>query len=254
MAFLCGYFMSKKIQTDQAFLEKIIESLKCLDSAVPHQKVGIKDTNSIVRYCSFAFAKGVGVEIDNIIGKLDWLPHKEPFLDIALNEDQKVMDARETRMFLKINRFNQTLKPLLCVKSPLINPETNNVVGTIFYLFDYNFSMNFQQYIESLYKKNQIHQPNEATIKLSKREKQIIFFFLAHFSSQEIAGLLYQIENKKVTKSTIDSIFTEQLYVKFDVDNRIALHKKLLLLGYDHFIPEDILIRSSNPLEKLIVY
>ncbi len=246
--------MSQVVATDDDFLNKLVESFTFIDQAIPGQKMGIKDKAFILRYCSSAFAEGVGFTAQEIIGKIYWLPQKDPFLDIAINEDKNVMNTRETHFFLKINRFNNTLKPLLCVKSPLINHATNNVVGTIFYLYDYNFALNFQQYIDKLYKKSPTNELKETKINLSKREKQVVFFFLAHLSSQEISDLLYQIENKRITKSTIDSIFTEQLYVKFDVTNRTALHKKLLHLGYDQFIPEDILIRSSNPLSTLVVY
>lgn len=246
--------MNQTIQTDEAFLEKIIESLIFIDNAIPHQKIGIKDQGSIIRYCSSSFAEGVGVTVKDIVGKMDWLPQKESFLDIAIAEDQTVMKTRKTHLFLKINRFNHQLKPLLCIKSPLINPVTDHAVGTVFYLFDYNFAMNFQLYIDKLYKKCTTSFPKEMRVHLSKREKQVIFFFLSHLSSQEIAEILHQIENKPITKSTIDSIFTEQLYIKFNVTNRMALHKKLLLLGYDQFIPEDILIRSSHSLAVPIIY
>jgi hypothetical protein len=67
-------------------------------------------------------------------------------------------------------------------------------------------------------------------------------------TSQEIADIIFKIEGKKISKSTIDSLFNDQLYIKFNVGSRTALYKKLEQLGYDKLIPSDVLSSTSTPL------
>lgn len=90
--------------------------------------------------------------------------------------------------------------------------------------------------------------------KLSRREKQVIFFFMANLSSQEITEMLYKIEGKHIAKSTIDSLFNDQLYVKFDVYSRAALYKKLQMLGYGQLIPKELLSCTSIMLDVVRAY
>ena len=239
---------------DENFLQSIVYAVELTSSAVPDQMIGIKDISSINVYCSKYFADVIGMPVSEIIGKVYLMPHFDQFLDIALDEDSKVIKSRESHIFLKINKFHNVLKPLIFIKSPIINPSTQNVVGILFQAFEYGVANNFHQQISNLYNEFLINTKKLCAIKLSKREKQVVFFFLAHLGSQEIADMLYQLENKRITKSTVDSVFTDQLYLKFNVTNRVALYKKLLELDYDKFIPQEILISSSTPLEKVKIY
>ncbi len=66
--------------------------------------------------------------------------------------------------------------------------------------------------------------------------------------------MLYQIGGKSITKSTVDSIFNDQLYAKFDVYSRIALYKKLQSLGYDQLIPKELLSTKSIMLDIMKAY
>lgn len=76
---------------------------------------------------------------------------------------------------------------------------------------------------------------------------------MASLGSQEIADHLTRINHKTITKSTIDSIFNQQLYQKFKVFNRIQLHDKLLESGYNNFIPNTFISPSVSPGNKLII-
>ncbi len=91
-------------------------------------------------------------------------------------------------------------------------------------------------------------------IKLSKREKQVVFLFLSNFNSQEIANILSQIDNKSISKNTIDSVFADQLFIKFNVVNRTALRNELLKYDFNRLIPKELLIDTSIPLDKMSTY
>lgn len=239
------------MMNDEQFLQAIISAVTVTSNGIPDQMVGIKDLHSAHRYCSQCFADALGVSVDHVIGSTFCTGE---ILDIVISEDQKVFQSRKPQAFLKIDKFHHRIKPLVFIKSPIVNPNTQNVVGLLLQVFEYGIRDNFHQQVGGLYKVFFAKAKQVSTIKLSKREKQVIFFFLAHLSSQEIAETLYKLENKRVTKSTIDSIFTDQLYLKFKVTNRIALHQKLLELGYHKLIPQEILTNSSTPLEVAEVY
>ena len=127
-------------------------------------------------------------------------------------------------------------------------------MGIFLQVFEYGVTSNLHQQIGDLYHLFSAKKSSSEKIKLSKREKQVIFLFLANLNSQEIADTLFKIDNKRITKSTIDSVFTDQLYLKFKVASCTALHKKLLELSYHEFIPQEILVCSSTPLKTLKIY
>jgi hypothetical protein len=241
----------KSLVKNQQFLQAIISAVKLISTAMPMHMLGIKDINSVNVYCSKCFADAIGVAEESIIGHT-FCPN--PILEIVVNEDRQVFQSRRLHSFLKINKFHNMIKPLIFIKLPLINPDTDDVVGLLFQVFEYGIANDFNQQIGSLYNMFSATSKKLSQIKLSRREKQVVFFFMAHLSSQEIADMLYQLDNKRVSKSTIDSIFTDQLYLKFNVTNRIALHQKLLKLGYDRFIPQEVLVTGSMPLEAAKIY
>ena len=222
--------------------------------------IGVKDINSVNVYCSQYFAETVGLSVKDIIGKIYFLSCYDQFLDIVLDEDRVVIETKKTHTFLKVNKFHNIIKPIVIFKSPIINPNTNNVVGILFQGFEYSATYNITHQISKLYNifnESELKYKiscNKKCIQLTKREKQVVFFFLAHLGSQEIANILYQIDNKKISKSTIDSIFTDKLYIKFNVNSRVALYTRLIELGYDKFIPQEVLIKGSLKLDTAHVY
>lgn len=242
---------------DQEFLKQFISAIDVIAEALPKQMIGIKDINSVNIYCSRYFLEEVLViDASKIIGKLNIEGDSTRFspIDQIIIEDQGIMMRRKSQAYLKLNNFNDGIKPRIFIKSPIINPATNNVVGLIYQGMDWSL-INFNQ---QLIKAHQLFKPHNKEIlnlpKLTKREKQIVFFFLAKLGSQEIADILYTIENKHISKSTIDSIFIDRLYIKFEVTNRQALYDKLLQLGYDNLIPQDLLISTTIPLTEPLVY
>lgn len=66
--------MSEILSADDDFLNKLVTSFAFIDQAIPGQKMGIRDKAFILRYCSSAFAEGVGFTAQEIIGKIYWLP------------------------------------------------------------------------------------------------------------------------------------------------------------------------------------
>ncbi len=77
---------------------------------------------------------------------------------------------------------------------------------------------------------------------------------MSHLSSQEIANILHEMEGKQILKSTVDSIFNDQLYKKFNERSRPELYKKLQSLGFENKVPQEILQSGSFFMPILQVY
>lgn len=241
---------------DQDFLEKTLLSVAFLCQTMPKQMVTIKDIHSVIVFCSDFLATRANLTMDQLVGKkilVSLHEGDETVEKVAMAEDQSVINSRVPKVILKVNKFCDGLTPHLAIKTPLINPETNNVVGILTQLHDFVTTNLTQNIIPKMdgHKKTD-HLKNGP--KLSKREKEIIFFFMAHLSSQEIADIIGKHEGKPLTKSTIDSVFNDQLYLKFDVYNRVALYQKLQTLGYDQLIPQTLLSKMSVMLDVMQTY
>lgn len=242
--------------TDDEFLKKIVATMQFIIHAFPEQIIGIKNKDSLHVYCSPYYLALLELSPDQIMGQMivGSIYHHLLCPKNVREEDISVMQQKSPLTFLKFMHLKDGIKPRAFVKSPLINPVTSNCVGLIYHGFEYG-TLNFNQQMLNLQGSLQENIAwDNLKIKLTRREKQVIFFFLANLNSQEIADMIFRLENKRIAKSTIDSLFTDQLYVKFGVFNRPALYEKLIQLNFDSLIPQEVLIDTSYPLKKHNVY
>ncbi len=66
----------------------------------------------------------------------------------------------------------------------------------------------------------------EINIKLSKREKEILYYLALNQSPKEISSILSALENKNVTPATINALINKGLYIKFGVNTISQLIEK----------------------------
>ncbi|MED7820227.1 MULTISPECIES: hypothetical protein [unclassified Francisella] len=239
---------------DEKFLERFIESINYIDKALPQQSLIIKDIESKYIYVSNYWAKLIGISPDHLINKDLWLPlyDNDPNIEkIVRQEEKDVIENKKVRIALKINRLQNKLTPYITHKLPIINSKTNNVVGVFCYCLGIG-KINIETILQNALTTS-VRQTNDS-IMLSRREKQVIYLFMANLSSQEIASVISKIDKKKITKSTIDSLFNDQLYIKFSVYSRPELYKKLQVMGFDNLIPQELLKAGSTLLNSLMVY
>ncbi len=227
--------------TDDEYLQSVINAVSLVADAIPEYIVGVKNKDSEHVYVSPYFAKLTGFQANSSDRKVSLWQHYD-YLTLRADE-LAIMNQRKTKNFLVIDKFGDELVPRVFVKRPLINPFSDNPIGTFYQAFDY-MQFNLSNEIAKLFSGNKVNYPqvSDEPNKLSVRQKQVIFFFLANLNSQEIADFISAIDKKPIAKSTIDSIFSEQLYSKFAVVSRVALRQKLLSLGYDKMIPKDLII------------
>lgn len=124
--------------------------------------------------------------------------------------------------------------------SPIINPASDNVVGILGLIHNLEI-FNLSSILAQYYKASELAVPSMGKLLLTEREKQTIFFFLLNLDSKSIAEILSRIENKQISKNSLDQMFNKQLFPKFVVYNRKALYDKLITLGYNRLMPKNIL-------------
>jgi hypothetical protein len=134
-----------------------------------------------------------------------------PF-NLVREDELKIMQLRTPMQFLVLDYFAGKLSPRIFIKTPIINPKTNNVVGIICQSIAYqqfNLKTSLNQALNTQDQKDDAKQSSEPT--LSTRQKEVVFLLLNNLSSQEIANFINKTTSKSIKKTTIDSIFSEQL-------------------------------------------
>lgn len=233
-------------------LNSFIEKMSTLANMLPTQIIGIKNIESHYVYCSPSFATLLGYSVEDIVGKHDMFVNNENMTRIR--EDQQIIKTRKALSFIHIDNLKGRLSPLTFIKSPIIDDKSNQVIGILCQVFEFA-TIDMAQQILNMYHNLQLDKQNKQLLpKLTKREKQIIFFFLANLNSAEIVEVIYRMENKKISKGTIDGVFTDQLFPKFEVYNRQALYTKLVQLGYNKLIPLEVLPKKIIELDTCGVY
>ena len=154
---------------------------------------------------------------------------------------QKALIEKRVIKLLSVRSFQQlgTIMSIV-THSPVINPATQNVVALHIYAHSLDI-FNLSSILANYYKNGELTFHKLKGPDLTDREKQVVFFFLLNLESNTIAEVLSKIENKRMTKNSIDQIFTKQLLPKFGVYSRKALYDKLYHSGYTRIIPQNIL-------------
>ncbi len=249
-----------KSSNNQEFLKNLIKYVDVLVNTFnDNNLVAIKDMDLNYVYVSESFAKDIfGSNPDIIIEKSDLdlqFPQLEAFCKASHDEDSRVLSTPDQVTFLKIYAFSSGLKPVIFNKAPLINKDTGESVGLAIRAFHLK-AMNLTQKIIHAFHirlgvpKHKIKLTPPP--RLSPREQQVTFLFLANFASADIANIINQIEGKNISKSYIDKVFAEQLYVKFNVNDRKSLYDKMVAYGFSDSPPPKLLSNCSIEITNLM--
>lgn len=241
--------------SNQEYLQQFTNALEITDQVINDLCVVVKGTDSKAIYATATHNRVFNCDnsiINNYVFPLEADNYKH---NQSIIEEQEVINTRNKRISFNIHLFDGQVQPYLCTKYPVVNPSTNEVIAIYCVFQKIPFGGIHHQILRAynIYRKAS-QKTDLERYKLTKREKQVIFLFLSGLSSQEIAEVLSQIENKTVTKSTIDSLFTKQLRLKFDAYTRQGLFEKLMESGFDRYIPKDLFINIKLPITDLISY
>ncbi len=183
---------------------------------------------------------------DDISKKLtifdEYIEKKLEVPDMVANNMQAINERRVVRRLEVHNIFDVEPRVYMIFRHPIINPDTGNVVGL--WVFGYPVEVsNVSSLVSDFYAHDSKYRKNmkKENIRLTKREQQVIFFFMLNFKSEQIGSLITKIEKKTVSKDAVDQLFRRQLFPKFDVVNRKALYDKLNKMGFAQVIPYNVL-------------
>jgi hypothetical protein len=116
---------------DADYLKNIIYATTILVEATPNQQtmIGIKNAQSEYLYISPCFLEQTETYFDPQNASIS-LWKNYPF-NLVREDELKIMQLRTSMQFLVIDYFVGKLSPRIFIKTPIINPKTNNVVGII---------------------------------------------------------------------------------------------------------------------------
>lgn len=162
--------------------------------------------------------------------------------DMFANNMQPINERRAIRRLEVHNFFGLEPRVYMIFRHPIMNPNTGNMAGLLIFGYPVEVS-NISGLVSNFYAHDSKYCKNmkKENIRLTKREQQVVFFFMLNFKSEQIGSLITKIEKKTVSKDAVDQLFRRQLFPKFDVVNRKALHDKLNRMGFAQVIPYNVL-------------
>ena len=221
-------------EVDQLFLIGFIKEFSNVFYAVPNFMGGIASLDHQPLYLA-RLSEEFGVTSEQLF-KL----FQNPIVDQLFHD---VISSKTPKKLLVVRSFTNYLAKIFVASwSPVINPQTQNIVAIMVNAHPLEVC-NMSSILARFYKHGdtKIHEFNNTQLNLTEREKQVIFFFMLNFSSQDIADMIAKIETKSISKNAIDQMFNKQLLPKFGVYSRKALYAKLQDLGYDRLLPHNVL-------------
>lgn len=220
-------------QTDQEFLNQYISYFKLISESTGDFLGGILSLEKEILFKS-EFSKYIGISDNEVVEHL----HKP---DVVALQDKAIEKRSLVKYLLMDTVPNGQSRFLTITYAPIINPKTSNIVA-LYSSSKLVDSLNIWFILSKYYTKGiAVIDKFEYQIKLTNREKQVVFLFLLNLDSSTIAKIISRIEGKTISKNAIDQVFKSQLIPKFSVFGRKALYDKLIDLGYYRFVPNNIL-------------
>ena len=207
--------------------------------------------NSLILGTTDIVAKIYGFKsMDHTIGKtyVDIPCNAVKCADIFLQQDREIEQERLARNILEIQDYYTGFAAYNTIKSPIINPSTNNVLGTYAQgvKLEINFGLKaildiygtrFSKY-SSMYVCNSL-----SKFKLTEVERDILFCICLGISRhKDIAHLLSAIYKRNVDHSTTVNDTFRRLYRKLDCNTptqllEFAIYNNLHLQIPSSFLP-----------------
>ncbi len=164
--------------------------------------------------------KYIGLNFINDIPRPDWIKIKKEEIF------QKVKNLLSPHIYISITQSDDyLLKSMLICVSPIINPNSNDVVG-----FDISGSAVDSSNIRQYAINNKLEE-NNILYTLTQHELDILYFKCQMYSDIEVTEILSKIYNKTISHKTVNNILRQQLYKKFGVYSLVALIEKARTYG-----------------------
>lgn len=162
--------------------------------------------------------------------------------------------TRQSSKWLSL-RFSRSPEYWLIILTymPLINLESNNIIGYKILGEKMNDPLNFYNFEKIV--TNVQGDPllnNQYGVKSNEIIKDAILFLIFHCESyQQVANLLSLIVGRSYTKSMVSKVVSRTLYPQFEVINLESLKAAAHKQGYHKHLPTFLLGEFMFPLDKL---
>ena len=163
-------------------------------------------------------------------------------------QDQQVKSKKKSMVYLDILEYPDGVIPLVVKKFPIINPQTNNVVGLRAQISD----LVIPNIIKLLFKVHGIkgllfnHKYKKFDFdeyQLNDMQHMVLFLCINNYSYSEISLLLCSFGHE-ITPNRVND-FIDQLKTIFRVNTKTQLAEKAIGLDFHTFLPRSLLKFST---------
>lgn len=232
---------------------KMLEALELVSPIIP-ALIYWHDRKGVVLGANERCLKELGVTAEFLIGKSPYDFYDKELAEYILKHNEKVMSSKQILSQEESAKNFETgkLKHYISIKSPLYDDNGNviGIIGTsiditaekeaarlqaeneaqrkvialqgkfkkIIDEFDHILQVNkFNSLNDELGIESDSTNIDPVIIKLTRREREILYFLSLHKSPKDIAIILTGLENKSIAPATVQAIINKQLYIKFGV-------------------------------------
>lgn len=210
----------------------------------------IKTTSSTYAAVSGQYADLVGISVDELIGKSDFelLCEAKELAQTFYDQDRLVENTRKKHRFLDINHYATGIGIYIFRKSPIINPATNNVLGTYCIVSKFKSTSAINAFINFQNQSKKISSQDLMQYKLlTPREQETLFCVANGLTDRKLIANFLSIIHKKEVGIEATKKILQSLYQKLPCASNIpALHEYAIKHKYYELIPEGLIGKISS--------
>ena len=164
--------------------------------------------------------------------------------------DHEVLQSRTTKQTINVLNFHTGLAILKCIKEPIINPATDNLLGISNHYTRFNVNATLEAIFNihnSPFGQNSISsKDNNNTLSFTSMEVEILFCTcLGLTNKKEIAKFLSIVHKKEVRADTTVHDAFKRLYKKLSCNNQVQLLESAVAYNLHLAVPQTLLPYGS---------
>ena len=241
-----------KHRTDQEFFEHYCACADVVFNNGEDEVAFIKNLQHEFSYLSPQYLKAVSPVGTVVLEKeKQHTELQQRVHETVINQDQEIHTTLKPKVCLYVDIYDRIG---IIRKYPIINPDTNNVVGTIGLVSPYTMP----NILATLYKINGIkHQitttPDKEQLKyeLSEKQNMVLFLYLNKYSNAEIAEILTML-GYPTSKPRVNDHLKSLKFI-FHAKTKEELIDKGISLNYHLLLPRKFLQIGSYEIEDEII-
>ena len=240
--------MNKK--SDQEFFEYYCACTDTVFSKGSQKMIFIKNSHFEIVYVSQQYAATFAAE-EEAAKDVEQLASYQKINEDALAQDQQIANDRKARNFIYIDGYRHISQ---IHKRPIVNPDTDNVVGIIGYVSHFTLP----NILKLIHKINGINyglankiQKTPLKYELNEKQNMVLFLYLNKYTNVEISEILTTLGHKTSRSRVNDHL--ENLKFIFYVKTKEQLIEKAISLNYHLLVPRKFLRVGTYELEDEVI-